>query len=328
METATQEELPEVTTDLEKYGIETLKYLPEPFQFIDKVLQFLTDKGWTDSRLAKAAGIAPSTLSQVLNRKYSGDMGKMTKRLSDVIEGELEKSKAKKVTPGFIETTASKKVFDVAKMCRMFNQIGVVYADAGFGKTESVREYSRQVSNVILIEADPGYTPSVLFRELHDKLGNGGYHNLHQAFQECVERLKGSSRLLIIDEAEQLPYKSLEMVRRLHDKAEIGILLTGMQKLLGNLRGFKGQYAQLYSRIFIATKLEPISESDTENIVKRLLGDVDGIWRVFYKECNGNTRRLFKMIKLSVHIADKANCKIDAEVVTTASGYLKVERMY
>ncbi|MFA5751085.1 MAG: AAA family ATPase [Candidatus Paceibacterota bacterium] len=305
-----------------------LKHIPEAFQFIDRVNQFLLLTGWTSNRMAKAAGISQTTMSLFMSNKYSGDTGKIKVKLTNILEREKEKLTHKTINPNFIETSTAQRVFDVAKVCHLFKEIGVCYGDAGLGKTEAVIEYAARKPDVILILADPGYTASVLLNELHDKLGNGGRHNLHQTFQDCVDRLHDSGRLLIIDEAEQLPYKSLEMVRRLHDKAKIGILLSGMSKLLSNLRGFHGQYSQLYSRVGIAAKLQPLTEEDSENIVKRLLGDTNGLWRIFHKESIGNARRLFKMIKRSIYLSDLNNCPIDTEIVKTASTILKVEVMY
>ena len=302
--------------------------LPGLFNFIDQVHQFMALSGWNNQRMATACGISQATFSQFINNKYKGDVDKIKIRIADVLEREKEKCSLKTINPNFIETTVAKRVFDIAKVCHLFSEIGVCYADAGTGKTEAAREYAARKTDVILIEADPGYTSVVLFKELHDKLGNGGCHNLHTTFDECVDRLSRSGRLLIIDEAEQLPYRCLELLRRLHDKAGIGILLLGMPKLLANLRGFRGQYSQLYSRVGIAAKLDPLTDKDTEDIVKRLLGDTNGLWRIFQKESLGNSRRLFKMIKRSIYLSDLNNCPIDTEVVEKAASILKVENMY
>jgi DNA transposition AAA+ family ATPase len=114
----------------------------------------------------------------------------------------------------------------------------------------------------------------------------------------------------------------------LHDKTGIGILLAGMHKLLGNLRGIRGQYSQLYSRVGMAVKLEPLKESDTENIVYKQLHLKGDLWKVFHSECSGNTRRLFKMINRSIHIAEVNNIIIDEDVVLKASELCKIEKMY
>jgi DNA transposition AAA+ family ATPase len=308
--------------------MEEIATLPEIFRFIDQINQFLLLSGWSRERFAKSCGISQATLSQFMNGKYNGDVEKVKVKIATVLEREKEKSTLRVVNPNFIETSVSKRVFDIAKVAHMFCEICVCYADAGTGKTEAAREYAARKSDVILIEADPGYTAVVLFKELHDKLGNGGTHNLHNTFAECVNRLTNSGRLLIIDEAEQLPYRCLEMLRRLHDHAGIGILLLGMPKLLGNLKGFRNQYDQLYSRVGMAAKLNPLTEKDTEEVVRRLLDDTNGLWRVFHKESNGNARRLFKMIKRAIYLADLNNSPIDSEIVMKASSILQVERMF
>lgn len=312
----------------EGIDLDTLAHVPDLFQFVDQVNQFLQLSGWTAERMARACGVSRTTFSLFINNKYSGDVDGVRAKIASVIESENERLSRSKFNPNFIETSVSKRFFDIARMCHVFCEIGVCFADAGIGKTEAAREYSSQKPEVILIEADPGYSPSVLFNELHDRLGNGGRHNLHQTFVDCVDRLKGSKRMLIVDEAEQLPYKCLELVRRLHDKAGIGILMTGMPRLISNLRGYRGQFAQLYSRVQVATKLDPLTEDDTENIVRRLTGDSNKLWQVYHKESRGNTRRLFKMIRLAIHISDVNNCQIDTEVVREAVDHMAIERMF
>ena len=150
---------------------------------------------------------------------------------------------------------------------------------------------------------------------------------MHNTFVECVRRLKGSDRLLIVDEAEQLPYKSLELIRRLHDKAGIGILLVGMPKLLGNLTGIRGEYAQLYSRVGIGARLEPLTEADVQNIIHRRIPEASDLWKVFYKETYGNTRRLFKLVIGALRIADLNKVSINVDIIATAGKLLRVEVM-
>lgn len=302
---------------------EELPHLSPRARFIDKIQQFLLLRSWTQHQLAKAAGVSRTALSQFISGKYNGDNEKMQRLIADAIETETAHITFKTTNPDFIETFNSKRFFMIAHNCLMSRDIAVCYGDAGFGKTESAREYVAQKPTAILIEADPGYTPTVLFRELHTKIGGAGNHTLHNLFTDCIDRLCNSNRLLIIDEAEQLPYKSLEMMRRLWDKANIGILLVGMPKLIGNLRGIRGQFSQLYSRVGFVARLEPIREEDSENIVKRQIGDTDGLWRVFHRECNGSHRRLFKLIRNAILIQDKFNLPaINTEVVSQAKAMI------
>lgn len=296
-------------------------------EFIERITQFLKVSGWKANRLARSSGISTAVLSQFMSGKYPGDNDSVRLKIMSVLEREFDKMNTREFNPDFIETSISKRFNDVANVCRLENDLGVIYAEAGLGKTEAARQYISKRTDVILIEADPGYTASVLIHELYSRLGNSGKPDLHSMMVECIEHLTGSGRMIIIDEAEQLPYKALESIRRVHDKARVGVLLVGMPKLLANLRGLRGEYAQIYSRVGISAKINHLTQEDTKLIISRILGDKKDLWRVFHKESGGITRRLFKLIKRSLSIADFNNCDIDTEVVELASGHLKVEVM-
>jgi DNA transposition AAA+ family ATPase len=295
--------------------------------FAVEVRKFLDVSNWSINAMSKAAGVSSSALSQVLSNKYPGDIASIRAKVESVMSRERDKAATSRVAKSFVETSVSRSVFEVAHSCRVIGDIGVCYSAAGLGKTEAVREYARQNPDVILIEADPGYTAMVLFLELRDVVGGSARASLHDIFAECCQRLKDSGRLLIVDEAEQLPYKALEMLRRLHDKTGIGILLTGMPKLLANLRGNKGEYAQLYSRVGIAVKLTPLSEKDSAHLLDKLMSCEDKIRKAFHRVSAGNTRRLLKMVTRSKHLAQLNATEITEEVVQAAASFVKLEVM-
>ena len=95
---------------------------------------------------------------------------------------------------------------------------------------------------------------------------------------DIVNKLKNSGRLIIVDEAENLPYRALELLRRIYDKAKVGILLVGLPKLLTNLKGNKGQYKQLYSRVGVLAELLPIPGNDILEITSRVTPDSEYIY--------------------------------------------------
>jgi len=298
---------------------------------IEQIKQFLYVAEWPARRLARAAGISPAALSQFLSGQYKGDNAVVIQKVYSVIDREKEKLSLVKINHDFIETTASKRFFDVANVCRLQCELGVVFADAGIGKTEAAREFASKRPDVILIEVNTAYTASVFFRKLIDKLGSGGNkRDLDTIFEDCVSRLKKTGRLIIVDEAEHLPYRALELLRALWDQSKTGILLSGMPKLLANLRGYRGEYAQLFGRVGIASRLVPLTDQDIKNIVQRQLNnpkDAD-LWKIFKKESAGNTRRLFKLLRRAIYLADiNDGIDITTEVVIEASTMLKIEVM-
>jgi DNA transposition AAA+ family ATPase len=249
-----------------------------------------------------------------LNNKYKGREDYISTIVRDYLEKQKESSTSLYETD-FIMTSVAQMVFEVARLSHRGREICVCYGPSGVGKTEAVKKYARLNQDVILIEADLGQTAKVLFADIHRKLGLDGYGTVHSMFEDSIARLRGSGILIIVDEAEHLPYKALELLRRVYDKAGIGILLVGMPRLISNLRGRRGEYAQLYSRVGAAPRLGTLRADDTRMIVDSLLQSQDNVWKAFHEASGGNTRTLSKLILRAKRIAELNNTSITTQVV-------------
>jgi hypothetical protein len=205
-------------------------------------------------------------------------------------------------------------VFEVARLCHLDGEIGICYGEAGVGKTRALLEYAEKNDDVILVEADLGYTAKVLFQELHRKLGLSGSGPINDLKDAVIAKLKKSGRLIIVDEAEHLPYRALELLRRLNDKAGVGILLVGMPRLINNLRGKKGEYAQLYSRVGVACKLDGLKPHDTEELVRSLIPG-GAHYKAYHEASQGNARVLCKLLLRSLRVAEINKLNITAELI-------------
>jgi DNA transposition AAA+ family ATPase len=290
---------------------------------VNRTNKYLEEKGISKNALAGAAGISPAALSQFLQNKYQGNNENIAKAVETILERECEKAINPRIIPVHIDTTVFKKIHEVARMCHLDGEIGVCFGDAGLGKTMAARRYAQLYKDSILIEADIGYTPKVLFSELHSMLCTGGGRGtIHGMLVEIIDRLKGTERMIIVDEAENLPDDALELLRSIHDKAGIGILLLGMPKLLGNLRGRKGDFAQLYSRVDIAIKLTSITIDDARQIIKCIFSDINGMEKMLLDEAKGNPRVLWKLSRMSKKICNINKVPIDADVIKRASEVL------
>lgn len=284
-----------------------------------RLKSFLDESGKSASAVAKGIGYSASALSQWLNFTYKGDIKKFEAAVENWLGRQLERQQRSVAQVSeFIHTSIAQKVFEVAEYCMIENEIGVVYGPAGLGKTWAVKEFQRKNPSSILIEADLGYTAKVLFCELHKAVGLDGHGSIHAMFDDIVAKLKGTDRMLIVDEAEHLPYRALELLRRVYDKAGVGILLIGMPLLIGNLRGKRGEYAQLYSRVGVKGALIALDPTDTEMFVKSALPGSNGIHKVFHEVAGGNTRVLGKLIKRSIRMSEINHLPIDKVLVSEA----------
>lgn len=287
---------------------------------IEDLKQLIKRKNYSVSYVAKAINVSNATLHLWMNNNYKGNVKKVDDAVTNFLE--IEKLREGRVQVGFVKTSIVDDVFDIAKTCHVENEIGVCCGDAGIGKTFAVKKYAIDNTDVILVEADLGYTPKVLFSEIHKKLGFDGCGTIHGMFLDIIDKLKSSGRLIIIDEAEHLPYKSLELLRRIYDKAQVGILLVGMPRLIMNLKGEKRQYAQLYSRVGIAVRLNQLTDEDKKLIIKTTLPNSLSVCPILSDYCAGNTRVLTKLLVRAVRIAELNSIEVNEDVIQASIGQI------
>lgn len=281
-----------------------------------KLEKHIAENSVNISAVARSMGMTNSTrLSLWLRGEYDGDNAKISAAVKSFLEKESERISTPSGRLNFVMTGAARKIYDAARACHIESEIGVAYGDAGLGKTWAVKKYAAENPDVILIETTPGFTAKYLFFELTRALGIETSVNLNEMFNDAYSKLKESGRMIIIDEAENLPYRALELIRRLHDKSETGILLVGMPVLIGNLRGKKGEFKQLYSRVGIAVEVKTITLRDTEAIINEMIPGSNGIYKDFYRAAGGNLRRLGKLYKRSVKIASLNDCQVNSDIV-------------
>lgn len=113
-----------------------------------------------------------------------------------------------------------------------------------------------------------------------------------------------------------------EVIRRIHDKSGVGVVLAGMPRLRANLRGKRGEYKQLYSRIgFVCDLADRLPDDDIGELVLGVLGDNE-CNDSFVKASNGNARRLSKIIRGVNRIAKMNNKPVSAKMVQRISEML------
>ncbi|MDP1991956.1 MAG: AAA family ATPase [Syntrophales bacterium] len=189
-------------------------------------------------------------------------------------------------------TATATEGFDIAETCQLCGEMGVLIGQTGVGKTTFAKEYTRQNAGVILIEADVSYTAKGVFSELHQRCGGNGAASLSKMKDDIIERLRDSGRLIICDEAEFLPVRAIDLLRRIHDKAGIGILFVGLPRLFEGLFRKRGDYAYILSRISAKAVMGPLSLEDVSKIVSQ--GGVTDpvVCQTFLEASGGNARKL------------------------------------
>lgn len=282
--------------------------------------QYQQDNGLSQAKIATLLGVSPAVISQYLKDEYKGDVASIDKKVEQMLS--RAKDKATDIKADFVSTDTAQKILEVCSMAHTMNDINLVIGEAGLGKTMAIKHYAQTVENVVLIETEPTFSPKVLLVELCNKLGIPPSKSNHDNIANIIEKLNGSDRLIIIDEAELLSYKCLEVIRRIHDKSGVGVVLAGMPRLRANLRGKRGEYKQLYSRIgFVCDLADRLPDDDIGELVLGVLGDNE-CNDSFVKASNGNARRLSKIIRGVNRIAKMNNKPVSAKMVQRISEML------
>ena len=242
---------------------------------------YISDSGLSQVAVARGVGVTSPVVNQYLHGKYPGNVQEIERKIAAYLQKQREREAERKLEVDYVLTTTAKRVRDVLRLAHVEGEA------------------------VVMIETDPTYTAKVLLQKLAAMLGAEGKGSLNELMDAVVGRLKDSGRIILVDEAENLPLRALECLRRVYDKTGCGLVLAGMPRLLVNLRGKNGELKQLYSRMAFKLDLgESVPDEDLAQIVAQAMPDMDEEAAAeLVRTAAGNARRLDKMLRGVVRLA-------------------------
>lgn len=241
-----------------------------------RVKNYIEDNKITASAFAKAVGMGESTFS----RWQSGTLDKITTQ-NELILNFLNKEEKRKTikTAGrmeYIETSASRRIWGVLEYSRLTRCIGIVYGDAGVGKTMTIKEWSKSLKDAVVIKADKAISSSSkgLLKILARALKTQTWGRSDDIYFAMTEKLKNEDRTIVVDEAQHLSLGNIELLRDIFDDTETAIVLVGNESLYTKIAADKGKdYAQIYSRI--GAKEHILTDDVTLEDVKKICSGAD-----------------------------------------------------
>lgn len=247
--------------------------------------------------LATKARIASSTISQLLNGKYPSSPTDMLNTMLAILQVEAER--IGDGTPGYVEGAVHKLISVVCDRTRKHGSFGVVCGHVGVGKTRSLKEYAKRKPQTVVIETNPAMTPGTLLAELLEALDVAAPAGLDAKFRAVVKVLAGTTYLLIVDEAENCNATALHYLRRIRDKAGVGVVLAGTERLHALIRPEHGQFDQIRSRVAMwPATIKAINRDDADDMARAGLpefGEIsDAALAELWSFCAGSARVLME----------------------------------
>jgi DNA transposition AAA+ family ATPase len=285
----------------------------------DLLREHMSSTGKSQTEIAKAIGVSGATLSGFMRGSYPGDMHEIAGKITNYLARQEARSMVPQ-EPDFVETSIAAEVETVAEFAHNHNKIGLVYGDAGIGKTLALTQYAAAHPDVIFLRANVKFKSArAIENAIAEKIGK----------HDVIQALKGTGRLLIIDEAQRLTYSALETLRDIHEEAGIGIVLSGNKSIYDQMRGKKGElFDQLFSRVGIRRYLQ------CRDVTKK---DIEAVFNQFYsldKQCldylheiatrvrGGGIRQAKDFYLMGMHIARGSAKELDLDCLMRAKDTL------
>lgn len=173
--------------------------------------------------------------------------------------------------PDYVETSVSRTVTNAISYAHLRGTVAVVYGDAGVGKTCAVREYMKRNSLALGITISPTYASITGVNELIAEQLGVRERVARKITREIIGKLRGSGRVLIVDEAQHLTVRALNHLRCMSDESGIGIALIGNEEIYSKLRGSgRADFAQLFSRI--GMRKQVLTNNLTADDIRQVFG--------------------------------------------------------
>ncbi|MFZ5427109.1 MAG: AAA family ATPase [Thermodesulfobacteriota bacterium] len=179
----------------------------------------------------------------------------------------------------------------------------LVHGAPGYGKSCIVDRWATEVGAVFL-RANVDWTPRYFLLELAKKLNVDGSGSAQQLFARLLERVVEAQTPIVIDEAEFTLHngaKALEKIRDISDRAEVTVVLIGMEKIQSSI----AKHKQIHGRIAQVVEFKPATLADVAYACAELaeVGMTDALKAEVHRISGGRMREVLNLIASIERIA-------------------------
>jgi DNA transposition AAA+ family ATPase len=232
------------------------------------------------------------------------------------------------------ETQTVRRIGDVLDYCAEHSAIGVITADFGVGKTESVRAWRAgrgKGQETLVFEFDEFTCCNKVdfVRQIAEALGleapKGSWAGA-AIFRAICRELRERPRLLIFDQCELLRIRIAQIIRQIWDRtadAGVGVVLLGAPIMATRMLGSRSaDLGALSSRVGAWAMLSGVTRNEMAAILKQEgITEIDeDAFDLWWKMTGGSMRRLMRSLELLQ--AKHAGKRISERTITGMAGHL------
>jgi len=235
---------------------------------IQKIKEMVANEQISQGQISRETGVNRAIISLILNGKYTGDV---ESRQNQLIQWYQEREQRQSLE----KTTAFTAIQMVLKMAHEKRRFALIMANAGCGKTETSRYYAQTNENVAYYEANGTENSHSLLFNIGKAVGANVSMlrgSLNDKLNVIISRLRVQPQLIIIDQADELNFKPIDIIRTIWDSRWCGLAILGLpilEEILTRGRSRKENYDYIYSRISLKRRIGRPTIDDVFLIARR-----------------------------------------------------------
>jgi DNA transposition AAA+ family ATPase len=273
--------------------------------------EFMKLNGLTLKRLGARVGKSEAFVSRYFGDTPVGDLEEFERAVLDMLDSAQRKRTWAEI---YFDTEAIKMCNMVFDIIREAADIGLVHGPAGIGKTTACERYANDHKTVIHFVADEGNGHAYgVIAGIWAKIETRFYDPKKQKRGEFLkEKLTGSERLIIVDNAQRLNMSGLRWLFDFHDATGVSIALVGNPEVLDRMRGndqmtsrigFKQDIAEMLDK---GGWLDKASDKMIAAMWPKAASDIGPLARETARK-QGHLRTLKKQLRIAIRL-----CETDA----------------
>lgn len=282
----------------------------------ERFLRFIDQYGYTQNSVAREVGLSSTSLSEIVRLKYKGrTMDGYLARLHNWMELAARRENMLR-NRRFVEHSVATEILQVAEIVAETCKIGVVFGPAQIGKSMTLEaiQGDQRFGDPILIRIDESlFRPFALCRAIAATFDLSTSGTFDTVLRRVVTRLAGTKRMLMFDEVERVHYRTLELIRDLHDKTGCPVMLCGKPLIYEKL-GFRhvGDFVEVTDQLAARTIIRRDLTERTRGDNPQPLYSLDDI------------RKLIKQGELKLLVSADATKWLQARAGTLGTGGLGI----
>ena len=234
-------------------------YPEEQRELLLKLEHFIAESG-SAGNAAKTIGVSNSTISDIRNCKYRGDVEKFFTDFASYMKLKKEQKSRIYKGIGYVPTSVSEYMYQVIRGVHISGECEIITGDTGVGKSRTISKYASDYpENTIVVT--PTYADSSvigIMKLIAAQLGISGLNRLHDLNAAVLSKLH-DGMLIIIDEAQHLKFPAIDHLRSISDMftdigETMGICFVGNPSFM---RHFDEKKLPVTGQVFNRANLRP-----------------------------------------------------------------------